>query len=449
MINYWRQYLFVFVSLAMVGCMEEDPNSVPPSQTYVKYFGSTATEQMVDMVQTVDNEFLMLGYTNNKEAGDFDFYIIKTDSAGNGIWQQTYGYNHGNTFRSASQDVPKSVRLINNDQNLLAIGTSDVSDTLSILMFNIDVASGEVVDSLRYQYYDNRTGTNITDRGYVSTLGADVLYNESSNEYIILGSVETWSNNIYTSDPQSILLMAIDAGADWQDPNLSPSWMDIGGLRLEDTGIKLMETDGDYFLLSTVTIPFGSNLGYGNEDVLLAEFNPSSGAYINSTLYGTTENDIAANFISYGNSLMVVGTTGDDQNEKAFYLKVPKALPESDSEGFAIDVVGNESLGLNASGTQGKDLIRLPNGNIYIAGQLNAYTSPSGEFKENEIVIFRTDGFGNLDTDNFRIYGSEDNDQANAILLQEDGALVIGATIDFGSTSMMSLMKTNVRGEFK
>lgn len=441
--SYVKYTIVAVIAILSASCVQEDPNSLDPSEVFIKYFGSTGNEQMVDMVQTADSEFLLLGQTNNTEGGDVDFYIVKTDSAGNGIWQMTYGHNHGNENRAPSEDVPSSIRLINNDQNLIAIGTSNVSDTLSIFMINVDVASGEVIDTLLYQYQDDRLGG--TD--YVNTQGADVLYMEDEDQYILLGSVETWSDSTYPTDPNSIFTLSFNGGANLQDASETPLWVDLTGLRLEDVGVRLIESEGQYFSVSTSTIPLGSNLGYGLRDVFVQEFNTVSGVVINSEFYGSSDQDVVKNVIATNSSLVMTGTSGTTQNQEVFFLRINKTLPKSAANEFTIDVV--EDMGITADGSQGMDLVRLTNGDIYIAGQLNGYSNSAGEFKENEIVVFRMDGFGNLDTDNFRIYGSEDNDQANAILLRPDGALIIGATVDFGSTSMMSLFKTNVRGEFK
>lgn len=448
MINRYVKYtIWGIMAVLSISCAQEDPNSLHPSEVFIKYFGSTGNEQMVDLAQTANSEFLLLGQTNNTDNGDLDYYLVKTDSAGNGIWQMTYGHNHGNVNRAPSEDVPSSIRLINDDQNLLVIGTSNVSDTLSIFMLNIDVATGEVVDTLLYQYQDTRLGGS----DYVNTQGADVLYIEPMDaiqtaQYVILGSAETWSDNTYPNDPNSIFMLSFNEGTSLQLASETPLWVDLSGLRLEDLGVCLIESQGQYFSVSTSTIPLGSNLGYGLRDVFVQEFNTLSGVVINSEFYGGTDQDVVSNVIATNSSLLMTGTTGTTQNQEAFFLRVNKTLPKSATDEFTIDVVSD--MGITAEGSQGKDLIRLTNGDIYVAGQLNGYSSPEDEFKENEIVVFRMDGFGNLDTENFRIYGSEDNDQANAILLRPDGSLVIGATVDFGSTSMMSLFKTNVWGEF-
>ncbi|UXP32000.1 hypothetical protein N6H18_16775 [Reichenbachiella agarivorans] len=437
-----KNIMLFCVLILTFGCIDDHPSSLDQSARFIKYFGTTGNEGVVDMVETMSGEILILGYTNTPN-GDNDFYIVKTDSAGNGIWQESYNYDDGIDGNSASQDIPASARLFNNDQNLLAIGTSNISDTLRIFLLNIDVATGQAIESFAYQYYDDRIQNVAIDNiGAKSTSGADILYNEANDEFIILGSVETWSKDLYLSDPQSILLMSVDA------KTFAPKWHDLTGLRSEDAGVKLIEDNGRYFYISTVTIPVGNPTGYGNKDVFVVEFNPSSGVAINSGYYGTAGADVPNNIVSFNNFLFVTGTSGDVQSEQAFFLRVPKSLPEENIDFVNIDVT-NGDFNFTATGTQGLDLVRLNNGDVYIAGQINGFRTEDGEFKENEIGIFRVDAFGSLDLDNFRVYGSEDNDKADAIILRADGTLVIGATVDFGSTSMMSLLKTNVWGEFK
>lgn len=454
MINQMSQYLkymiVVVCGALFFSCAQEDPSSLDPSEVFIKYFGSTGNEQLVDLAQTSTSEFIMLGQTNNTASGDWDYYIIKTDSAGNGIWQMTCGNYHDDPNRAPSDDVPSSLYLVNGGQEVLAIGTSNVSDTLSLLMFRIDVQSGELLDSLKYQYNDQRPSTNPEDRGMISTSGADVVVNEVDNEIIILGNTSTWSDATYLNDPGSIFLMSFPNAGDLQVDSQNPSWIDISGLRLEDRGKKLLIDGGRYFSLSTSTIPLGSPLGYGLRDVFIQEFNPVSGVVINSEFYGTTDQDEASSFIAANGALLITGSTGPEQSKETFFARINESLPKQPSDEVAIDVnVMFEGPNESATGSRGVDLVRIPSGDIYIVGQLDSYTSKSDEFKENEIIVFRVDAFGSLDTENFRIMGSEDNDNAAAILLRPDGALVIGATVDFGSTTMMSLFKTNSRGEFK
>ncbi|MGA3192711.1 MAG: hypothetical protein ABSD73_09410 [Candidatus Bathyarchaeia archaeon] len=57
------------------------------SQTY----GGSNDEFAYSVVQTSDGGYALAGFTDSSGAGGFDFYLVKTDSAGNQNWTQTYG----------------------------------------------------------------------------------------------------------------------------------------------------------------------------------------------------------------------------------------------------------------------------------------------------------------------------------------------------------------------
>ena len=57
------------------------------SQTY----GGTEKDGALSLVQTSDGGYAMVGYTCSFGAGEDDFWLIKTDEAGNMEWNRTYG----------------------------------------------------------------------------------------------------------------------------------------------------------------------------------------------------------------------------------------------------------------------------------------------------------------------------------------------------------------------
>jgi hypothetical protein len=57
------------------------------NQTY----GGTGDDDASSVVQTVDGGYALAGYTDSYGAGARDFWLVKTDAAGNHLWNQTYG----------------------------------------------------------------------------------------------------------------------------------------------------------------------------------------------------------------------------------------------------------------------------------------------------------------------------------------------------------------------
>ena len=58
---------------------------------WTKVFGGNGIEQGNSVQETADGGFIVTGRTNSFGAGDYDVYLIRTDSKGNKIWMQTFG----------------------------------------------------------------------------------------------------------------------------------------------------------------------------------------------------------------------------------------------------------------------------------------------------------------------------------------------------------------------
>ncbi len=56
-----------------------------------KTYGGTGNDRAYALVQTVDGGCALAGYTDSFGAGSSDFWLVKTDAAGNLQWNKTYG----------------------------------------------------------------------------------------------------------------------------------------------------------------------------------------------------------------------------------------------------------------------------------------------------------------------------------------------------------------------
>jgi hypothetical protein len=83
---------------------------------FSKTYGSTKNDYGTNLDVTNDNGFVMIGASDSINAGDLDFYTIRTDSLGNSIWQQFTG----NTLSDIGRDV---IELGNG--NFVLCGTCD------------------------------------------------------------------------------------------------------------------------------------------------------------------------------------------------------------------------------------------------------------------------------------------------------------------------------------
>jgi len=58
---------------------------------WTRTYGGSNDEYAYSVVQTSDNGFALIGATKSFGAGDFDVWLVKTDSSGNPQWNKTFG----------------------------------------------------------------------------------------------------------------------------------------------------------------------------------------------------------------------------------------------------------------------------------------------------------------------------------------------------------------------
>ncbi|MEP2023896.1 MAG: hypothetical protein ABJH98_11020 [Reichenbachiella sp.] len=421
------------------GCMTEDPNSLDPSEIFIKYYGSESVESTIDLLE-LNNGYLLLGFRSDLD--NTDFYLVRTDSAGNRLWEETIDNDTTGTI-----DVPSKMYYDDVNDDLYVIGTSSFDraddeldripvDHLFLASMKITNTGLSITDTLIYRYYEDRISSTTYEQGYRSTSGADVI--EVDGELIVLGSVETGSNDP-AEDDNSILLMKISS--DFQ----TIDWERIKGFSDDDFGRGLLEANGRYYYAASITTTSG--VGNGGVDVLVEEFDITSGNEDNQTDYGTVNDDVYSNMIFTNPGIAIVGTTGTGNSQFAFLLRLSSDLGagQLNTLTYPIDA-DNPSQTWN---TQGADLAQASNGNYFIVGKVNSFSDAASDPREDEIMILSTNGIGEVNEGDVQEYGSVQNDGGNAIVRRADGSMVIGATVHFGgSATMMSLLKTNKNGEF-
>jgi hypothetical protein len=75
------------------------------NELWSKTFGGSGNDEGYSVQQTNDGGFIISGFTNTYGGGNYDVYLIKTDSVGNEIWHSTYDANGSEYAYSVRQAI--------------------------------------------------------------------------------------------------------------------------------------------------------------------------------------------------------------------------------------------------------------------------------------------------------------------------------------------------------
>ena len=75
------------------------------NQLWNRTYGGTYDDAAQALVQTSDGGYALAGWTDSFGAGGYDFWLVKTDSSGNMLWNKTYGGTQNDVAYSLVQTV--------------------------------------------------------------------------------------------------------------------------------------------------------------------------------------------------------------------------------------------------------------------------------------------------------------------------------------------------------
>ena len=97
---------------------------------WTRSFGGSAGDYGESAIQTSDGGFIFIGRTTSFGNGHFDFWLIKTNSIGDQIWEKTFGGNQGDMGYSVEETFDGGYILLgftesfgNGDQDIWLIKT--------------------------------------------------------------------------------------------------------------------------------------------------------------------------------------------------------------------------------------------------------------------------------------------------------------------------------------
>jgi len=168
---------------------EEDPlpppqSSLPPLEEWSRTFGGSEEDYCYSVQETSDGGFILAGETKSFGAGEFDVYLVKTDSQGVEEWSRTFG--------GLEDDVGYSV------QETIDGGYIIVGDTLPIDKSDCDGYLVKV-DSQGIEEWSRTFGGSGDDSGY------------SVQETIDGGYIITGETNSFGANEWEVYLVKTDS----------------------------------------------------------------------------------------------------------------------------------------------------------------------------------------------------------------------------------------------
>ena len=95
-----RQILVILLTLVFALASFAQPN---PDTLWTRTYGGSARDVAWSVQQTADGGYIVAGGTVSFGAGDYDFYLVKTNSLGDPLWTRTYGGSSSDNAYSVQQ----------------------------------------------------------------------------------------------------------------------------------------------------------------------------------------------------------------------------------------------------------------------------------------------------------------------------------------------------------
>jgi len=362
-------------------------------------YGGSSFERGNSVALTLDGGFIITGPTRSFGAGNYDFYLVKTDSIGDTMWTRTYG--------GAYDDWSMAV-IQTEDSGYAIIGKTYTSGFGSDVYLIKTDSSGDTIWTKTY----GGTGDSC-ESGYSIAQTYD-------GGYILAGekslSFDTGRNNVY--------LIKTDSYGD-------TIWTRTYGGEQDECGYSVAQTLDSGYVVTGCTESFGA----GERDLYLIKTN-SLGDTIWTRAYGGTDNDYGYSVAqTTDGGYIVAGKTysfgvGTPDKENVYLLK--------------FDAFGDTVWTRTYGGTDSDyawSLGLTTDGGYILAGRTESFGA--GYI---DVYLIKTDALGeSLWT---RTYGGSLSDRAKSVAQISDGGFIIaGFTNSYGIDSLdIYLIKTDSLG---
>ena len=360
--------------------------------TWTKTFGGSSSDEGKAVRQTTDGGYIIAGGTVSFGMGGYDVWLIKTDSQGNEVWNQTFG--------GSTNDKGYSVQQTSDGGYIITGSTdSDENATEHIWLIKTDSQGNEEWSHVFGE--DREVGYSVqqtTDGGFIVTGTKRTDENGNGDVWLIKTDSdgnEEW-NQIFGGSES-------DGGYSVQQTTQTTDsgYIIAGRKENQNSDVWLIKTDSNGDSLWTKT--FGGSGGDLGQSVQQT----TDGGYI-ITGYTT----------SFGNGYYDVW------------------LIKTDSDG---NEQWNQTFG-GSGGEGGNSVQQTTDGGFIITGRTSSFGN--GLF---DVWLIKTDTNGNEEWN--QTFGGSGNDEGDFVIQTTDGGYcIVGGISDVSNSYDVWLIKTDANG---
>jgi hypothetical protein len=420
--------LFISVLFVLGSCEVITPPSPFPSDVFIKYYGGNQDQEGVDLKQTEDNGYILLGDSRSfplesSSFGDKFLYLIKTDEDGNEQWSKRYPRSDDDPIRGPRE--AKKI-LITDDGYLMLANWISPEDDSKIMLVKVNKEGTEMWTKILRQ---DSTGKEVALDLHATDNGTFLVTGNSTN---INTNTEDNPNAVNATD---IFYVELDANGD-----LLESWLtdEIQGFTGSEYGAGIRYDAPFIYIAGTSDLPeeagfllvrIQSNGNWKDHTRYMPHNMPAGGTVRANSMQRTPTGDFVC-----------MGYIETDDNAHITVIKINSDLTHAwtwispNAAYFSNSVEAGGSIGAKSNG----NVEVVPDGGYIVSATLDT------DDRRQEIELFRLSEEGNLTWS--RVFGGTDRDFASAVIPTNDGGFAAIGTNRFDN-SMIMLIKTDEYGE--
>lgn len=425
-----RTISILIVFTLLVACQREDVE--PSSNAFYKIFGGDYQEEGLDLLETEDGGFIIVGYTTSKSGGEEkDVYIVKTNEYGVAEWTRILLDNN-----QRDDEATRVIRTLEDNENYLIVGTTAIDypdSTRSDIYICKISAEGSV-------FWENTYDTNVLTEGQTITNKADFgvdIQLRLDGSFVVVG------NSMFDDGFEIISFITNQDGQRIDD--MFTFGLESEGIgEVNDIVYKVINNQNPLVSASGLIVGSSDASPSGSiklDNVYVLYYSENLTNISESVLTGSTNQRGEDVVWSLDGGYMVLSTYNYD-NQGFGDMQLLKVNDNNLNFQTPVNISNELNTGIADEVTRGRAIAR-GNGRYVIAGEYKERANA-----DSDILLMETDAAGNVNWTQF--YGGDNTDRINSVIITRSGDIAFTGMLSFFDTDQvtkMILVKTNENGE--